>query len=81
MEITALSEIYQRRVEIYDQQTTPRQTFSNNVNFDNGLGPIRITYKNGNHYNSVVSETHGERLLNIDEAGQFEDSVLASLRD
>ena len=81
LEITALSELYQRPVEVYDQQTTPRATFSNSVNYDNDLPPIRISFKNGNHYDSVVSETHSETLLNIDEAGQFEDSVLASLRD
>ena len=76
-----MSERYQRPVEIYDQQTTPRATFSNSVNFGNDLPPIRITLKNGNHYDSVVSQTHSETLLNMDEAGQFEDSVLASLRD
>ena len=81
LEITALSEMYQRSVEVYDQQTTPRATFSNSVNYDNDLPPMRISFKNGNHYDSVVSESHSETLLNIDEAGQFEDSVLASLRD
>ena len=42
---------------------------------------MRITFKNGNHHDSVVSESHNDMLLNIDEAGQFEDSVLALLRD
>ena len=42
---------------------------------------MRITLKNGNHYDSVVSQTHSETLLNVDEDGQFEVSVLASLRD
>ena len=79
-EITALSEIYQRRVEIYDQQTTPRQTFSNSVNFGNDLVPIRISFKNGNHYDSVVSDNHGETLFNKDDAGKHEDAVLLSLR-
>ena len=81
LEITALSELYQRPVEIYDQQTTPRATFSNSVNFGNDLPPMRMALKNGNHYDSVVSQNHSETLLNMDEAGQFEDSVLASLRD
>ena len=71
LEITALSELYQRPVEIYDQQTTPRKTFSNSVNFGNDLPPMRITLKNGNHYDSVVSQTHSETLLNMDEAGSL----------
>ena len=79
LEITALSELYQRPVEVYDQQTTPRNIFSNSVNYDNNLGPIRITYKNGNHYNSVVSEEHGDMLIDTDSAGTFEDAVLMSL--
>ena len=78
-EITALSELYQRPVEIYAQHTTPRITFSDSVNYDNDLPPIRVSFKNGNHYDSIVSEDHGNTVLNIDEAGEFEDAVLASL--
>ena len=79
LEITALSELYQRPVEVYAQQTTPRTTFSDSVNYDNDLPPIRISFKNGNHYDSIVSEGHGNSVLNVDEAGVFEDTVLASL--
>ena len=79
MEITALSELYQRRVEVYAQQTTPRTTFSDSVNYDNDLPPVRVSFKNGNHYDSIVSEGHGTTVFNIDEAGEFEDAVLASL--
>ena len=78
MEITALSELYQRPVEIYDQQTTPRQTFSNSVNFGNDLAPMRISFKNGNHYDSVVSDNHGETLFNKEDAGKHENAILLS---
>ena len=77
--ITALSELYQRPVEVYAQQTTPRRTFSDSVNYDNDLPPIRVSFKNGNHYDSIVSEDHGDTVFNIAEAGEFEDAVLASL--
>ena len=79
LEITALSELYQRPVEVYAQQTTPRRTFSDSVNYNNQLPPIRVSFKNGNHYDSIVSEDHGDTVLNIAEAGDFEDAVLASL--
>ena len=80
LEITALSQLYQRTVEIYDQLTTPRNIFSEYVNYDNSQAPIRITYENGRtHYNSVVSENHVATLLPRDNAGAFEDAVLASL--
>ena len=82
LEITALSQLYQRPVEVYDQQTTPRNIFSDSVNYDNNQAPIRISYMNGRtHYNSVLSDNHGETLFQRDDAGVFEDAVLASLRD
>ena len=79
LEITALSELYQRRVEVYDQRTVPRSTFSDSVIFDNDYPPIRVTFKDGNHYNSVLSDDMAQTLLNEHQAGEFEDAVLASL--
>ena len=79
LEITALSELYQRRVEIYAQETTPRITFSESVNYSNDLPPIRVSFKNGNHYDSVVAENLNDTTLNSQQAGEFEDGVLASL--
>ena len=82
LEITALSQLYQRPVEVYDQQTTPRNILSDSVNYDNNQAPIRISYMHGGtHYDSVVSENHGETLFHRDDAGVFEDAVLASLQD
>ena len=79
LEITALSELYQRRVEIYAQETTPRITFSDSVNYSNDFPPIRVTFKNGNHYNSVVADNHYDTTLTSQQPGEFEDAVLASL--
>ena len=80
LEIIALSELYQRPVEVYDQQTTPRNILSDAMDYANNAAPIRITYVNGRtHYNSVVSVNHCDTLLNRDEAGVYEDAVLASL--
>ena len=79
LEITALSELYQRRVEVCAQETTPRITLSDSVNYNNELPPIRVSFKNGNHYNSVVAENHSDTTLNSQQAGDFEDAVLASL--
>ena len=79
LEITALSELYQRRVEVYDQRTVPRSTFSECLIFDNDYPPIRVTFKNGNHYNSVLSDDMAQTLLNEHQPGEFEDAVLASL--
>ena len=79
IEITALSELYQRRVEIYAQETTPRTTFSDSVNYNNDFPPIRLSFHNGNHYDSVVSENLNDTTLSSQQAGEFENAVLASL--
>ena len=79
LEIIAISELYQRRVEVYAQQTVPRITLSDSVSYDNDFPPIRITYKNGNHYNSVISDDIAGTFLNVHQAGEFEDAVLSSL--
>ena len=80
LEIIALSELYQRPVEIYDQQTTPRNILSDAMDYATNAAPLRITYVRGRtHYNSVVSVNHCDTLLNRDEAGVYEDAVLASL--
>ncbi len=64
---------------MYAQDTVPRRTFSESLNYDNSLTPIRVTFKDGNHYNSVVTEDHDDTIFNKDEAGEFEDAILASL--
>ena len=79
IEITALSEMYQRRVEIYAQETTPRTTFSDSVNYNNDFPPIRLSFHNGNHYDSVVSENLNDTTLNPQQAGELEKAVLSSL--
>ena len=64
---------------MYDQRTGPRSTFSDSVIFDNDYPPIRVTFKNGNHYNSVLSDDMAQSLLNEHQGGEFEDAVLAFL--
>ena len=78
LQITTLLQLYQRPVEPYTQRIVPRKTFNNSVNYGNNFAPIRLTFKNWNHYNSVVSKNHGDTVLNI-EGGKFENVVLESL--
>ena len=73
--------MYQRKVEIYDQQTTPRITCDENVTYHNGLPPIRISFRNRVHYDSVVTNDHGLTVVDSDDAGIIEDAALALLTD
>ena len=52
VEIDALSEIYNRPIEIYVDADKPLLTFSN-IN-DKNQFPIKISYHGNNHYNSIV---------------------------
>ncbi len=67
IELQALSEIYNRPIEIYSNSTKPLKTFHENKNefkregnekinndFNDFVMPIRISYHGKNHYNSIV---------------------------
>ena len=61
VELEALSELYNRPIEIYDGSSIPRKTFHENnysqyctKNINCGNNPIRLSYHKGNHYNSLV---------------------------
>ena len=79
LEIEALSRMYHRKVEIYDQQTTPKLTCDENVSYRNDLPPIRISFRNRVHYDSVVTADHARTVVNSDDAGIIEDAALALL--
>ena len=74
LEITALSEFYQRPVQIYARHNVPWTTISDSADHGNGLPPIRITVDNGNHYCSVVSEDHKKTVFIT--RGVFEEPVM-----
>ncbi|XP_010557427.1 PREDICTED: OTU domain-containing protein 5-like isoform X2 [Tarenaya hassleriana] len=52
VEIQALAEMYNRPIHIYSYSTEPINIFQGNYNTD--MPPIRLSYHNGNHYNSLV---------------------------
>ncbi|XAR60157.1 Ubiquitinyl hydrolase 1 [Bertholletia excelsa] len=52
VEIQALAEMYNRPIHIYSYTTEPINIFQGNYNTD--IPPIRLSYHQGNHYNSLV---------------------------
>ncbi|KAF8039601.1 hypothetical protein BT93_B1962 [Corymbia citriodora subsp. variegata] len=52
VEIQALCEIYNRPIHIYSYSTDPINIFQGSYNTD--MPPIRLSYRHGNHYNSLV---------------------------
>jgi OTU-like cysteine protease len=74
LEISALSMLYQRPIEIYVFGSTPRHIYGRK--WQDKSAPIRVSYHMGCHYNSVVVEGEwesNERFLST-KPGAFEAS-------
>ena len=76
IEIQAMSEIYDRSVEIYAYEITPMRTFHETKKNKNA--PFRLSYHGKNHYNAVVSSAWGKdyRLISS-QPGLIEDTNIA----
>ena len=82
IEIEALSEIYNRPIEIYKGSNKPLKSFhenkyfsqyDTNTNINFSLHPIRLSYHNKNHYNSIIP-------LETDDVNyrKYKDSLIKS---
>jgi hypothetical protein len=60
IEIQAMSEIYDRPVEIYAYGIQPMRTFKGPHNHDR---PLRLSYHFASHYNSIVDERSHARSV------------------
>ena len=49
------------------------------MTYINDLPPIRISFRNRVHYDSVGTDGHGQTVVNSDDAGIIEDAALALL--
>ncbi|KAM0940394.1 putative ubiquitinyl hydrolase 1 [Dioscorea sansibarensis] len=82
-EIQAFSEMYNRPIHIYSYSTEPINIFHGNYTTD--TPPIRLSFHQGNHYNSLVDprrETIGAGLgLNTLRGGNIDkDQVKAAIK-
>ena len=81
LEIQALSEIYNRPIEIYVNIEKPLKTFCNDK--INTKYPIKISYFGNKHYNSIVPSTKNKdyhlfkkEILNSEKAGVYETEFI-----
>ena len=97
IEIQALSEIYNRPIEIYSGSIKPLKCFHENKKYFNEKNknknnnkkiiPIRISYHGHNHYNSVVPKKNNKKFEEYNSAliktrpGIFEDHVLFDAKE
>jgi len=88
LEIQAMSEMYNRPIEIYSYSTSPIKSFHENNNFirfnreTNAVPPIRLTYHGRKHFNSLIPidpNIYKLNILNL-KIGIFEDKVLEKVK-
>lgn len=73
IEIQAMSELYQRPIEIYAYSTKPMKTYSNQ--FTSPASPIRLSYHQKKHYNSVSGKQRNRNKI-YPKPGDSEDRQL-----
>eukprot|EP00347_Sterkiella_histriomuscorum_P002114 403369422 len=70
IELQAISEIYNRPIEIYAYRAEPMRTFHEDEHRGRGTKPIRLSYHGNKHYNSITeinpsSSIQSQRNLNM----------------
>lgn len=73
IEIQAMSEIYNRPVELYCYQTTPINIF-NSEQINNGYDPLRLSYQRGSHYNAIIDPYNATVGVGLGLAGYKPES-------
>lgn len=77
VEIQALSEIYNRPIEIYAYSDKPMRTFHEQALTEELIVPIRLSYHGQSHYNSIVETSWNyEKTLIKTKPGQIEDEAI-----
>ena len=79
LEVEASSRIYQRIVEVNEGKTTLKLLCDNIVTYSNELPAVCILYKNGLHYDSVVTDNYGDAIPNSADFEVIYSAALTTL--
>uniref|UniRef100_A0A6B2EDM6 ubiquitinyl hydrolase 1 n=1 Tax=Phlebotomus kandelakii TaxID=1109342 RepID=A0A6B2EDM6_9DIPT len=74
IEVQAMSEIYNRPVELYCYQTKPINIF-NSGQSDNGYEPLRLSYQRCSHYNAILDPFKASVGVGLGLAGYKPEDV------
>ncbi|ETN58610.1 OTU domain-containing protein 5-A [Anopheles darlingi] len=74
IEIQAMSEMYNRSVELYCYQVEPINIF-NSDQINNGNEPLRLAYQRGSHYNAIVNPYKASVGVGLGLAGYRPDEL------
>ena len=74
LEIQAMSEIYNRPIEVYAMSDSPMKTFHENGDST----PLRLSFHGSSHYNSIVPMSWNHKSsLSSTEPGIIEDEAIS----
>ena len=76
VEIQALSEIYDRPIELYAYSKVPMRTFHESHGSE-GTQPIRLSYHGKSHFNSIMPFNEGEHAFLRSRPGVVEQAAVA----
>lgn len=74
IEIQAMSEMYNRSVELYCYQLEPINIFSSDQ-INNGNEPLRLSYQRGSHYNAILDPYKASVGVGLGLAGYRPDEL------
>ncbi|XP_053681128.1 OTU domain-containing protein 5-B [Anopheles nili] len=74
IEIQAMSEMYNRSVELYCYQTEPTNIF-NSEQINNGNEPFRLSYQRSSHYNAIINPYKASVGVGLGLAGYRPDEL------
>lgn len=74
IEIQAMSEMYNRSVELYCYQLEPINIF-NSEQLQNGNEPLRLSYQRGSHYNAILDPYKASVGVGLGLAGYRPDEL------
>ena len=79
IELIAFAELYRKTIHIYQSGPQPNHVFGEGYSIAQGEDPIRLHYRDGNHYESLLSYDACQ-YFQVDQAGIIEEDYLNQFR-
>ena len=79
IELIAFAELYRKTIHIYQSGPQPDHVFGEGYSIAQGEEPIRLHYRDGNHYESLLSYD-ASQYFQVEQVGIIEETYLNQYR-
>ena len=79
IELIAFAELYRKTIHIYQSGPQPDHVFGEGYSIAQGEDPIRLHYRDGNHYESLLSYD-ASQYFQVEQVGIIEETYLNQYR-